>query len=210
MNFQELKINKHYSTEIDFFTYTNSEGKEFSIEILQYLPVKDKIDLIQTALQKAEENGIYNEIKLDVFFHLNIVYLYTNIEFTDEDREDEFELYDILENEDIINQVVSHMAESEYTNLLNYMTLIKKDSLEYKNTAAAVIRNVITDLPASAAAAKEIVDSFNPEQYQEVINFATAANGGRNINTQTVPINTAAQSEQKQSSPSKVVELKKD
>ena len=49
---------------------------DIQVKVKQYIPVEDKIDLIQTALQKSEENGIYNDIKLDIHFHLNIVYLY--------------------------------------------------------------------------------------------------------------------------------------
>ena len=36
---------------------------EVEIEVRKYLPIEDKIDLIEVALQKAEENGIYNEMK---------------------------------------------------------------------------------------------------------------------------------------------------
>ena len=68
-----------------------------------------------------------------------------------------------------------------------------RDSLRYKNTAAAVLTRIIQDLPKNAAAAKEIMDSFDPEKYKQVSDFAAAANGGRNILTnmpiesQTVP-----------------------
>jgi len=54
---------------------------------------------------------------------------------------------------------------------------------KYKNSAAGVLKHIVTDLPKNAAAAKEIVDSFDPSQYQAVVDFATAANGGRNIRT---------------------------
>lgn len=170
---------------------TNSEIKtvtigDSTIEVKQYLPVSDKVDLIQIALQKAEENGIYNEVLLDVYFNLNLVYLYTNITFTDKQREDELKLYDILESNGIIDQVVAAVPENEYKALRDYMDDMRYDVLNYKNTAGAVIQSIIQDLPKNAAAAKEIVDSFDKTKYQEVINFATAANGGRNINTNEV------------------------
>lgn len=167
--------------------------KEFSIQT--YLPISDKIDLIQIALQKAEEDGIYNELKLDAYFHLNIVYLYTDIEFSEEDRKDELVLYDILEQNHVIDMVVSTIGEKEYNYLVEYLDIMKHENLEYKNTAAAVMRSIIQDLPKNAAAAKEIMDSFDPNKYQEVVNFATAANGGRNINTNTVPFSPAASQE---------------
>lgn len=57
------------------------QGK--TIEVLKYLKIEDKYDLVMITLQKAEENGIYNQLKLDMFFHLHLVYMYTNLSFTD-------------------------------------------------------------------------------------------------------------------------------
>lgn len=164
-------------------------GKPLEVNVKKYLPISDKIDLIQIALQKAEEDGIYNEMKLDMYFHLNIIYLYTDIEFTDEDKEDEMALYDILESNDIIDEILGALEDDEYNILKEYLIEMKNESLQYKNTAAAVLTRIIQDLPKNAAAAKEIVDSFDQSKYQEVINFATAANGGRNINTNAAPVN---------------------
>lgn len=153
------------------------------IQVKKWIPISDKIDLVQIALQKSEEDGIYNEAKLDCYFHLNIIYLYTDIDFSAEDREDEMKLYDILEHNDIIDQVIAAIGEDEYTTLEDYLFEMKSNYLTYKNTAAAVLNKIIQDLPKNAAAAKEIMDSFDPEKYQMVENFAIAANGGRNIRT---------------------------
>jgi len=127
---------------------------------------------------------LYNELLLDVFFHLNIIYLYTDIEFSADDRDDELALYDILEANDIINKVIANMKEGEYEELRDTLNKMMSLKLTYGNSAAAVMRTFVQDLPKNAAAAKEIVDSFDPKQYQSVVDFATAANGGRNINTQ--------------------------
>ena len=184
MKFKELNLLKNTQTiEIKI--------NDQVVNVKTYLPISDKIDLIQVALQKAEQDGIYNEMKLDAYFHLNIIYLYTDIEFDEEDREDELKLYDILEANKVILPVLGAIGQ-EYGELVQYLEKMKGESLAYKNTAAAVMRSIIQDLPKNAAAAKEIVDSFDQSKYQEVIDFATAANGGRNINTQTAPINPAA------------------
>jgi hypothetical protein len=96
---------------------------------------------------------------------LNIIYLYTDIDFSAEDREDEMKLYDILEHNDIIDQVIAAIGEDEYTTLEDYLFEMKSNYLTYKNTAAAVLNKIIQDLPKNAAAAKEIMDSFDPEKY---------------------------------------------
>ena len=55
------------------------------------------------------------------------------------------------------------------------------DDLKYNTTAAAVIRSLITDLPKQAEAANKIIENFDKEKFQAVIDFAQAANGGRPI-----------------------------
>lgn len=151
------------------------------IEVLQYLPVEDKYDLIMITLQKAKENGIYNDLKLDMYFALHIVYMYTNLSFTDKQKENEPKIYDTLKSNGFFNKLLPTIPESEYDDLIGSMKQIMQDELEYNTTAAAVIKNLISDLPTNAAAAAQIVDNFNPEKYQSVIDFATAANGNRPI-----------------------------
>lgn len=151
------------------------------IEVLQYLPVEDKIDLIQIALQKSLENGIYNEIKLDMYFNLYIVYMYSNLEFTDEEKEDEFKLYNELQSNDIIVHVIAGMDEGEYDCLLDYLKSMQENNESYKKSAAALFQTFIQDMPKNAAAAAEIVDNFDKEKYKNVIDFAKSANGNRPI-----------------------------
>lgn len=151
------------------------------IEVLQYLPIEDKIDLIDITLQKSRENRLYNPLKVDMFFHLNLIYLYTNITFTEKQREDEYKLYDILQSNGIINKVIENMNENEYNLLLTKVNEKISDELTYNTTAASIIAKLIDDLPANAEAAQKIVDNFNPEKYKAVIDFAQAANGGRSL-----------------------------
>ena len=157
------------------------EFNDHKIEVKKYLSIEDKIDLVQIALQQSEENGIYNEALLDMFFNLYIVFLYTNISFTDKQKEDLPKLYDLMQCNGLIPKVIANMEESEYHMLLDYMERIREDRLKYKQTAAAVLQSIISDLPANAEAAAQIVNNFNPEQYQNVVDFARAANGGRDI-----------------------------
>lgn len=164
-----LKVNQ----KVEIIEYKNLE-----IEVLQYLPVQDKYDLLMITLQKANEDGIFNRFKMDVFFHLNLVYLYTNLSFTDKQREDEELLYDKLESNGIIDAVCGAIPEEEYNYLFETMGKMAKDQMKYGNSAGQIIKRVVADLPAQAEAMKEILDSFDPERYQQAINFAKAVNNG--------------------------------
>jgi hypothetical protein len=173
----KLKVNN----EVNTFEYN-----EHKIEVLKYLDVDSKYDLVMITLQKSEENGIYNQLKLDMYFNLYIVYMYTNISFTEKQKENESKLYDTLKSNGIIDKVLENMEESEYNDLYGYINSIIEDTMKYRNTAGAVLQSVIQDLPKNAAAAAEIVNNFDASKYQAVVDFATAANGGRDINTNNV------------------------
>ena len=172
-------------SDLNLKTKTNTTiakiNDNIEIEVLQYLPIEDKIDLIQIALQKSKENGIYNELKLDMYFNLYIIYMYTNLEFADEEKADEFKLYDELQSNDIIARVIGAMNEDEYDNLIDYLNNMREDYDIYNTSAAALLQTFIQDMPKNAAAAAEIVDSFDEDKYKRVANFARAANGNRPI-----------------------------
>lgn len=116
-----------------------------------------------------------------MYFHLHIVYMYTNLTFTDKQREDEMKLYDLLQSSGLLNKIIENMNEEEYEDLWNKIEEYMSDELKYTTTAAAVIKSVITDLPTQAQAAMDIVNSFDKDKFQEVVDFAKAANGGREI-----------------------------
>lgn len=170
----KLKVNK----EVKTFNFMKQE-----IEVLQYLPIEDKRDLISIVCQNAEENGIYNSLLIDTYFHLYLVYMYTNLSFTDKQKDNEMKLYDTLKSNGFFELFLSVINEDEYNELYEYIEDTMKMNLKFKNTTGGILQAFIQDLPRNAAAAMEIVENFDKQKFQAVVDFATAANGNRNIDT---------------------------
>lgn len=170
----KLKVN----TDVKTFDFCDQK-----IEVLQYLPAQDKYDLLMITLQKSLENGFYNEFKLNIYFELNLVYMYTNISFTEKQREDEFKLYDTLKSNGFFDLFFEQLNIDEYNELYAQLNAIKKASFKNRRSINSVINQLVDNLPANAEAAMKIVDNFDPQQYKAVVDFAKYANGGRNINT---------------------------
>ena len=152
-------------------------NESITIKISDYLPIEDKYDLIMVTLQKSFENGYYNPLKMDMYFHLNLIYLYTDINFTEKQREDENKIYDTLKSNGILDAFLKDFDENEYNELLTLLEETKKEIMHYKCSTSALLQSVITDLPKQAEAVQKIIDNFDQEKYQNVINFAKAANG---------------------------------
>ena len=171
----KLKVN----TEVNTFEFAGQK-----IDVLKYLPAKDKYDLLMITLQEATEQGdAYNDFLISMHFELNLVYMYTNISFTEKQREDEFKLYDTLKSNGFFELFLQTINEDEYNELFAQLEAIKEASFRNRLSVSSVINQLINDLPANAEAAAKIVDNFNPNQYKAVVDFARYANGGRDINT---------------------------
>lgn len=168
LSFSKLKLKSN--NEVNTFNFNDNE-----VEVLKYLPAQDKYDLIMITLQKAQEDGIFNEFKLDVYFHLHMIYMYTNLTFTDSQKEDEFKLYDLLAGNGFIDKFIDEgVEESEYAILWDMLMNVRQDITRNNTTIAGVIRKLVDDLPKSAEAAAKIVEEFDPEKYKRVKDFADA------------------------------------
>lgn len=144
------------------------------VSVLHYLPIEDKYDLVMITLQNSREQGYFNNLKMDTYFHLYLVLMYTDIQFTDKQKEDLLKLYDILESNDIIKEVIGCIPEDEYQYLYEILDETAQNIMKYEQSFGGVVSNVIQNLPANAKAAADIVDNFDPEKYGEVVNFAKA------------------------------------
>ena len=84
-----------------------------SIEVKQYLPIKDKIDMIEAVIDQSKEGTIYNRAKIEMYFSVYLVFLYTNISFTENQKQDIEKIYDVLESNEIFDKVVDLIPDSE-------------------------------------------------------------------------------------------------
>ena len=175
MKFSELNLITDQSvTEVTFNNQT--------FNVYNYLPTRDKANLIEITLQESyEPEGWYNPIKLDWFFYANIVMVYTDIEFDPEDETDLAEFYDKVKTSGLLAKIIKAIPKKEYDELFKMMEdmLAARQKLE-----SSIVNKIITFLksaPEEMQKLNEIVKDFDKEKYQEVMRFAKAANGGREI-----------------------------
>lgn len=191
MKFEDLQLKDFQKEEPMFKTISFKIGEvEKEVKVKQYLPVSDKIDLVQIALQQSQEDGVYNEILLDMYFNLYLAVFYTDIEFDKEKfQENTMEIYDDLKSCGLLDTIISAMPEEEYRDLFDFLTAQRKAYLDYKTTAAYILTDFFENLPMQMEQVSEILNNFDPNKFQAVKNFAEAANGNRDIQTNQ-PIKT--------------------
>ena len=149
---------------------------EQEITVLQYLPIDEKEDLIAATLFKAESDGIYDPLLLDMYFHFNIIRCYTNISFVPQEDFDEADVYDILCTNGIIDKVLDNMDEDEYNYLFDMLMSTKEEVCKYKNSVIGLIRNAIDNLPQNAEKAVGLLKELDPKQFKELFDIANTLN----------------------------------
>ncbi|MBO7694653.1 MAG: hypothetical protein J6T10_18710 [Methanobrevibacter sp.] len=176
MNFNELELK--INDKVRTLKFKNKD-----IKVKQYLPIQDKLNLVQIALQQSLDEGVYNDGLLTAYFHTYVVMFYTDLEFTEEEKQDVLTLFNLMDSENLIGSVIELIPQSEFGDLLEMLNNQQKNNMIFKQSAAYVIGQFIDVLPSQMEKVGEIVNNFDPSKYQAVVDFATAANGGRNIVT---------------------------
>lgn len=113
-----------------------------SIIVKQYLPMNDKVSLIEEVVEKAGEINFANPLKLDVFFNLALIENYTNIGI---DADKPLETYDLLEQNGIFTLIIQNLPPSEYNGLITFLDQTVKGFYDYKNSALGIMETISTD-----------------------------------------------------------------
>lgn len=158
INFKDIDFNKSIDKELKIFEFNGSE-----IGVVPYLSINDKYDFVMITLQKAFEKGIYNLVKLDMYFNLHLVYMYTNIQIDNEDRVDEAALYDIMMRSGLIEKVIENIPEEEIDELSCYINEVKEEMSNYKGSLLNFLSDAISNLPQKAEEALNMLSTIDPK-----------------------------------------------
>ena len=141
---------------------------EQTIEVKQYLPINDKLLLITDALNSSSGGDNYiNWIKYDMFLDLGIVEKYTNISFTEKQKEDFLKLYDILNSNGVITAVETEIPHCEYVELREGARRIAQEIYDYKTSALGILETISTDYSNLNMEATEIQQKLaDPENLE--------------------------------------------
>lgn len=138
---------------------------EQDIEVKQYLPINEKLELISSVINSAaDENNFSNPIKENVFLTLEILYHYTNINFTDKQKEDPIKLYDLVVSSGLVNKVTNLIPEEELDEVINGVAQSVKAIYTYRNSALGILESISQDYSNLDLDATEIQEKLaDPE-----------------------------------------------
>jgi hypothetical protein len=147
---------------------------EQNIEIKKYLPINEKLKIVEKMLEySSDDKRFYNVGKIEVYLTLEIIYNYTNIVFTDKQKEDPTKLYDNIVNSELMETIISMIPEKEIEFLKNLVDDSIKSIYQYTNSALGILDAITQDysnlnLDASEIQAK-LADPSNLELLKNVL-----------------------------------------
>ena len=140
----------------------NQEVKQINwndqiIEVKQYLSINEKLNLISNVINAAHDEKNYsNPVKVDVYTALEIMYAYTNINFTDKQKEDVTKLYDLIVSSGLYTKVLEAIPDNEHCNLLNAIEKSIDAIYTYQNSIMGILDTITSDYSGLSLEAAEI------------------------------------------------------
>ena len=151
ISFGSLNIKK-VDEGVNTFTFN---GKE--IEVRRYLPIMDKLTLIGNAISLAADgNRFANPMKINMYLNLEIMFAYTNITFTDKQKEDLVKLYDILDSAGFFNLLYENMEADELYAIRSNTKDLSDNMYKQMNSFYGVMENVSKDYAEVGAESEKI------------------------------------------------------
>lgn len=136
-----IKLGLKVNTEVKTVTWNDQD-----IEVKQYLPINDKLDMISRILnQSADDMKFYNVGKIHIFLALEMMFTYTNINFTDKQKEDVCKLYDSIVSSGLYGIIMEAIPQSEYDYILDTTMDTIESIYSYNNSIMGILDAVSTD-----------------------------------------------------------------
>ena len=156
-----LKLNK----EIKTIVWNDQE-----IEIKQYLPVNEKLEMIGRIINNsADDMKFYNIGKIEIFTALELIFTYTNINFTDKQKEDICKLYDLLVSSGLYAAVIAEIPKAER----EWIEDVTMDTIEsiynYQNSVMGILDSVTQDYSNLNLNASEIQSKLADPENMELL-----------------------------------------
>ena len=122
------------------------EFNEQTIEVKQYLPVEEKLELITKVLELSHDsNNFSNPVKVSVYTTLEIIEKYTNVNFTEKQKENPTKLYDLLVGNGFAAAVIKAIPEPEYDEILTGIKQTIKSVYKYQNSILGILDTISQD-----------------------------------------------------------------
>ena len=179
----KVPFTKLYTKEdlgkVKTFTWNEQE-----IEVKQYLPIEEKLDIMGNLLETClNDHTILNPLEISSNLDVLMVMHYTNISFTEIQKgKNAIVTYNILKEIGLIDSIKSYVPKSELL-LLDSIYEILENSMKYLNSLPVLIDNIIEKGKNNQIDLQALKDEIsNNEEVNNLIKMFINENSGDKLN----------------------------
>lgn len=142
VTFTKLGLNKLIPKDKEEFEFNKQK-----IEVIKYLPIDDKIDLIQRIVNNAltTDEKFINPCKVNVYLYVEMILAYTNITLTDTQKKDLNKVYDAFCGSGFLWVARAHISDKEWAYIENSVWEILDNIIKYNHSALGILDTVSQD-----------------------------------------------------------------
>lgn len=117
------------------------------IEIKEYLPIEDKANVIDNIVNNSlDDNNFANPVQLWINTILEVMYAYTNINFTDKQKEDKYNLFDLIISSGLWDAVETELIKTKELDIIKQTSKAMIDEIyKYKDSVLGILDTVNQD-----------------------------------------------------------------
>ena len=147
------------------------EWNEQKIEVKQYLPIEDKLDMIANIInQSADYNGYYNPARIYIFTILEMIDYYTNISLTEKQKADVFKTFDLFVNSGLSAVIFDKINPYEYNQIKSWVHELINSIYAYKNSVVGIMDTIKEDFNLMDLDTEKLVERLGNKENIEFIN----------------------------------------
>lgn len=120
---------------------------DIEIEVKQYVPAKELLDASSAITSQVlnDDNNFLNEFKYTVFFELYFIETFSNITFTDKQKEDVLKLYDLIHSSGLFTVIFDAVPDEVKYKFDNDLYTTIQNIYTQKNSALGILESVSND-----------------------------------------------------------------
>lgn len=154
-------------------------NESIELEVKSYLPIDEKVNLIKFIVDGAldDSTGCFSPLRVEVYFAIAICRWYANIDFSFDNLVNISKVYDILETNSIIDNIIDVIPSDE----MNFLNELVRDTINdiarYNSSAAGIIKAMTVDADSLDGQINNILEKIKNGEGLEALSVIKDAVG---------------------------------
>lgn len=152
-----------------------------NINLKEQISTKEVFDLIHGCVEDSMLKGFVDPYSLKILLNARFILMVTDLELTEEQKEDIFLFYDYIINSGILKTVVNSMSTA-YDEIMGDALELKKAYDNFTFSIAGGIQKLVVDnekMQESLSNAKNKLEEFDPAKLKNLIEFKESIDGSK-------------------------------